>query len=242
MQIGATRLKIRLLRYYALGVTLFAGATFLGAVHEAGIATFDTITVHRIDVIDHAGRRAMVISNHDDWPAAIINGKVYKRSNMQAESGILFYNQIGNEQGALAWSGSRPTPSRFSSEDALLFDSVNSEELAGAEDGNENGKAYALLQGWDQVPLDALLRLITPYRKLTTAAQRSAFAAQHPLLREGFKTRYAFGYGQDNTASLMLADKDAKPRIKMFVTANGKAALQFLDANGKVVAQYPPNQ
>lgn len=220
-------------------MTLLGGVALLGAVGEIKTATFDTITLHRIDVMDREGRRAMVVSNHDDWPEAIVNGKAYKRSNMQSESGILFYNQIGNEQGALAWQGNRPTTQQFSSQNALLFDSVNSEELAGLEDGNLNGKTYAMVQGWDQVPLDALLQLIGPYRKLKSAAERRAFVAAHPLMREEFKTRYEFGYGADNVAQVMLADKEGEPRIKMFVTPDGQARLQFLDAAGQVIYQLP---
>jgi hypothetical protein len=37
----------------------------------------------------------------------------------------------------------------------------------------------------------------------------------------------------------MLADGKGKPRIKMFVTSDGQAQLQFLDADGNVIAQYP---
>ncbi len=37
----------------------------------------------------------------------------------------------------------------------------------------------------------------------------------------------------------MLADGKGKPRIKMFVTADGRAALQFLDEAGNVTASFP---
>jgi len=38
---------------------------------------------------------------------------------------------------------------------------------------------------------------------------------------------------------VMLADGKGHPRIKMYVTADGQAQLQFLDASGKVTARYP---
>lgn len=229
------------LRYYAAGLTLFAGIVLLGASREAGgSATFDAITVHRIDVVDREGKAAMIITDRDDYPPPVIDGKTFRRQGLKSENGVVFYNQSGDEQGALVWDGDRRADGSFASENALLFDSVDTDQLAGVQDCNENGKTCALFEGWDQIPLDAeVLNLLGQMEQLATAQQRRAFFAAHPILSRSFKTRYAFGYGEDGTALLLLADKDAKPRVKMFVTAGGQAELQFLDAHGNVTAEYP---
>jgi len=38
---------------------------------------------------------------------------------------------------------------------------------------------------------------------------------------------------------VMLQDATGRPRIDMFVSPNGDAKLQFLDADGKVTYQLP---
>ncbi|MGH7736338.1 MAG: hypothetical protein ACREMP_00460 [Candidatus Tyrphobacter sp.] len=241
LKASSFRREVRLTRYYALGLTLFAGFVLLGAVHEATHdATFDTLTVHRINVVDREGKLALVITNHDDYPPPIVNGRRLQRQGLKSENGFVFYNRLGNEQGALVWDGRRRA-NGFSSSNALLFDSVQTDQLVGVEDGNDNGKATAGLIGWNEAPLtNAFLDLIEQYQRLTTPATRRAFASAHPELRNSFLMRFFVGYGEDNTAQVVLADDRARPRIKMFVAADGTARLQFLDARGSVTAQYPP--
>lgn len=80
MKIRSIRREIQILRTYALVSTVAAGAFLLGATHEARTTSFDSITLHRINVIDREGKLAMIITNHDDAPGAIINGKHVQRT------------------------------------------------------------------------------------------------------------------------------------------------------------------
>jgi hypothetical protein len=240
MQIKSIRRGIRLLRYYTLGVTLFAGMALLGAVHEAARnATFDTITVHRIDVVDREGKMAMVITDHDDMPPPIINGRVFERHGGADDNGIIFYNQRGDEQGGLIWDGQRFANGTFGSSNALSFDTVNTDQLIHVEDGDENGKTFSEVIGWNQPDYTTagFFDLILQADALKTRSQLQAFLAAHPNF--GPKTRFVLGYGAENASQVVLADAQGRPRIKMYVTADGQAALQFLDVNGNVVAQYP---
>jgi hypothetical protein len=230
-----------MLRWYAVGMTLFTGVMLLGAVREATReVTFDTITVHRINVIDRERRRAMIITDHDDFPPPIVNGKVFNRSGGNDSNGIVFYNQRGDEQGALTWAGRRYPNGTFESENEISFDTVNTDQLIHVQDGNVNGKTFSEVIGWNQADYDrpdweTLIRQAEALRSNPTALK--AFVAAHPWLVS--KTRYMLGYGLDNTSQVMLADGDGRPRIKMYVTAGGQAELQFLDASGNVVAEYP---
>jgi len=240
MHIKSIRREIRFLRYYSLGVTLLAGAFLLGAAHEAQkSATFDTITVHRINVVDREGKQAMVITNHDDFPPPIVNGKVYKRSSGNNDNGILFYNQRGDEQGGLTWSGLKSSQDSYESGNTLSFDTVTTDQLLQVDDGNENGKTYSFLIGWNRPRYDTpeMQRVLDELQAAPNDDARRAIIAQHPDLKSA--TRFLVGYDPTNTAQVLLADGNGKPRIKMFVTADGQAQLQFLDADGKVTAQYP---
>ncbi len=104
MRITSIRREIRLLRLYALGSTVLAGIFLLGAVHEASQnATFDTLTVHQIKVLDREGKLAMIITDHDDFPPPIINGKALHRNGGADSNGIVFYNQSGTSKAP--WTG-----------------------------------------------------------------------------------------------------------------------------------------
>lgn len=239
MQTRSIRREIRLLRYYAVGMTLFAGIVLLGAVHEASRnASLDTLTVHRINVVDRAGKLALVITNHDDFPPPVINGHTFRRSSGDNTNGILFYNQRGDEQGGLTFSGVRNADGTFESDNDISFDTVNTDQLVHLQDGNVNGRTEAELIGWNEPDYNtpAFMSLLNSLQQMTPAQIR-AFALAHPELIP--KTRFLFGYDMTNTSQVMLADGQGHPRIKMFVTADGDAHLQFLDANGKVIAQYP---
>ncbi|HUY42125.1 MAG TPA: hypothetical protein VMV82_11290 [Candidatus Dormibacteraeota bacterium] len=227
------------MRYYALGMTLFAGIVLLGAVHEASRnATLDTLTVHRINVLDREGKLALVITNHDDFPLPVVNGHTFRRGGGNDTNGILFYNQRGDEQGGLTWTGLRHPDGTFESSNEISFDTVNTDQLLHLQDGNENGRTEAELIGWNQPDYNspAFMTLLDDIQHMTPA-QLHAFAIAHPELRS--KTRFLFGYDATNTSQVMLADGQGRPRIKMFVTADGDAHLEFLDATGKIVAEYP---
>jgi hypothetical protein len=239
MHIRSIRREMRFLRCYSLTATLIAAAAFVGVAHaEQQITSLDTLTVHRINVVDREGKLAVVITSHDDFPAPIVNGKAVKRSS-GAENGLLFYNERGDEQGGLTWSGIKNADGTYHSDNVLSYDSVTTDQLLQVDDGNDNGKVYSFMIGWNRPRYDTpeFQSVIDQLQSATTDAQRRAIIAQHPDLHSA--TRYLFGYDDTNTAQVMLADGKGHPRIKMYVTPEGEAKLQFLDAGGHVTAQYP---
>ena len=66
-------------------------------------ATYDTITVQRINVADADGTTRLIIANSARLPGAIIHGKEYSRSINDA-AGVLFLDTKGEETGGLALS------------------------------------------------------------------------------------------------------------------------------------------
>ena len=64
-----------ILGVYSLAVTCGLVVTLLWAQSPPGPAAFDSITVHRINVVEPDGTLRMVISNHASPPVAIRHGK-----------------------------------------------------------------------------------------------------------------------------------------------------------------------
>lgn len=229
---------MRILRICTLSSCVIAAAALLGASQAMRQVSFDTVTVHRINVMDQEGKLAMVIASHDDEGTPVIRSYVgHRAQGNSADNGIVFYNQKGDEQGGLLWSAS---PDRAYSGDTLTFDTANTDQLIHVEDGAGNGKHYADIVGWDRAANedDLLVPLLRELDNAKTPSQRAAVQQRMNELPKA-PERFLLGYDVNDVAKLVLADKQGKPRIKMFVTPQGQAELQFLDSSGRVTYQVP---
>ncbi|HZZ00676.1 MAG TPA: hypothetical protein VFE36_13995 [Candidatus Baltobacteraceae bacterium] len=249
MHVTSLKKELRFLRYYALGTTLLAGFALLGAAgatYEVRNATFNTVTARRLVIRDNENKLAMVLTNHDNPMPGIWAGmKTYRHGGGGNE--IIFYDEMGDEQGGYVWSGQIHPDGTYNSSLVNSYDSVTTDELLQVHDGNDNGKTFSYVTGWNEPNMRTglALRVIREYeaaqQRNAGAAQLQAILAQDPAMSHGQITRYLVGYDATNTAQVLLADGQGHPRIKMFVRPNGTAALQFLDAAGKVITQYPPS-
>ncbi|HTZ54076.1 MAG TPA: hypothetical protein VMB20_03370 [Candidatus Acidoferrum sp.] len=238
MRVRSIRRQIRTLQICAVTSSVVAAIALLGAAQAVRQVTFDSITVHRINVMDREGKLAMVIAGHDDEATPVMLGYTGQRAQgNNADNGIIFFNQKGDEQGGLIWSAS---PDRSESADTLSFDTANTDQLLHVEDGDYQGHHYADIVGWDRAANEAelLAPLLHELDHAKTPAQRAAIRQRMRSLAK-VSTRFFIGYDTNDVAQLVLADKLSKPRIKLFVTPAGQAKLQFLDASGRVTYELP---
>jgi hypothetical protein len=241
MRIRLIRREIRVLRVYALCCTAFAAVALLGAAAAIRTVTFDTITAHRINIVDREGKLAMVLASHDDEALPVIHGYtprlLGRAQGNHTDNGIVFFNQKGDEQGALVWNSSAD---RTESGDALSFDTANTDQLMHVEDGDDNGHHYVDVIGWDRSANEEerTVPMLRAYDNATTAAQRAAILQRFRSMPRA-STRFYLGYDPNDVAQLVLSDKSGKPRVKIFVTPDGQAKMQFLDANGNVTYEVP---
>jgi hypothetical protein len=247
MSVKSLRRELRFLRYYVIVTSALAAIALLGAagiVRNAHDATFGTVTAHRLIIRDDEGKLAMVLTNHDQPMPGIWAGiKTYRHGGGGNE--IIFYDQMGDEQGAVLWTGRVLPNGKFASKFVNSYDSVTTDQLLQLDDGNTRGKTFSYLTGWNEpdIRTPRALRVIREYEaardRHESTAQLKKIFAQDPAIARGPIRRYLVGYTRDNAAQLLLSDAQGHPRIRMFVEPDGAAALQFLDASGKVVAQYP---
>ncbi len=153
----------------------------------------------------------------------------------------MFYNQDGNEQGALIWDGRRG-PHGATSANTLSYDTADSDQLLQLDDGTDQGKHYAGLYAWDRSP--EALGLVQQWRaelsSARTDAQRRALRHKYRELGAFGFSRFFAGYDNDDTSQVALADGRGRTRVKLYVAKDGHAQLQFLDEQGHVVNAYPP--
>ncbi|HTX58566.1 MAG TPA: hypothetical protein VMH02_02730 [Verrucomicrobiae bacterium] len=241
MDIEGLKREVRILRAVVAATVGLCGIALAGVASGAWPRqNFDEITVHRINVVDRENKLAMVLASHDDeaTPIALGHPAVRQQGN-NADNGIIFFNQKGDEQGGLVWNASHD---RNASGDTLSFDSAKTDQLLQVVDAAENDKHAAYLIGWDRAPNDLQLavEMVSELQRASTDAQRQAIVARYKALGWGARRRFFVGYGPDGVSQVTLYDGSARPRMEMSVTAQGAAKLAFLDANGHVTYQLPP--
>ncbi|MGL3822933.1 hypothetical protein [Sphingopyxis sp. R3-92] len=144
---------------------------------------------------------------------AIVDGIAYKRSI--PVGGMLLYDDKGSERGGWGYSPA-----------------------------NGGAVVFAL----DHPAQDA-----TGLRVLPDGSVDFQMIAAPPLIREpalgnklvpAIKTpqRLKLRLAPDGTPLIELSDKQSRPRIRLTVSEDGAGALEFLDADGKVVRSFAPER
>ncbi|MDE2148390.1 MAG: hypothetical protein KGJ55_00885 [Gammaproteobacteria bacterium] len=171
-------------------------------------ATFDTLTVQRINIVDPDGRTRLVIANSKRFPDAVVRGKAYKRS-IHDTAGLAFYDVNGGEIGGLALSKLRDED-----QTALIFDYIYQ-----PTDGIWMGKSES--------PDGARWRAgfgISDRRPYKPGDIKSSQGVERISLSN-----------ENQNAQLVISDPQGHPRIRIGVNKAGEPRIEMLDPNGKVV-------
>jgi hypothetical protein len=198
----------RLLLLYSGALTL--AFLFIAANPAPRKASFDELTVRRINVVEPDGTLRMVISDSARLPGVIVRGKEQPKVD-RPQAGMIFFNDEGTENGGLIFGGRRNAKGDVvSSGGSLSFDRYGANQivqLIGVDDSE-----------------DRLAGLVVTDSPSGTDTRR----------------RIWVGRGNDGNATISLADGNGRKRIVMKVAADGASSISFLDVNGKVVNQLEP--
>jgi len=174
---------------------------------SATSASYDTITVQRIDVVDPDGTRRLIIANSSRFPGAIIHGKEHPRSINDA-AGVLFLDTRGEETGGLALAKQRDNDVAN-----LTFDytyqptdgiTIRKQESA------DGAKWRAAFEIYDRRP--------------HTGAVESSQGVKRIALAD-----------ENQNAELLISDPQGRPRIRIGVDKQGDPSIVLLSADGKEV-------
>ena len=198
--------------------SLIAGALLMGASGTRS-ASFDTITVKRINIVENDGTLRMVLSNKALFPGVIVKGKEHAQDRPFA--GMLFFNDEGTENGGLIFNGSRDAEGKVSSGVSLTFDRYQQDQQLQLLGIDESGRHFAGMTINDVA--DGFARPI--YSEVDEAAKK----ARTPAITK----RMYVGKTPSGDAAIQLADANGKPRLALKVTPGGEAQIIFLDESGK---------
>jgi hypothetical protein len=213
---------------------LIAGGSLLGTTAALHSASFDVIDAHRINIVDQNGLVRLALFNKQDEPGAVFGGKEVLTNKSRlggTRAGIFFYNDIGDEQGGLAYrgdaSGNAATlsfdPYR-QNDDVDLFFSQHPE-------GTREGLNL----------MEHASRSLVYYSDQLAAAQSlpagpARDAKIDSIKREGFlgRDRFFAGIDDQHRSAVVLDDSQGRPRIVIRVEPSGQPVIEFLDPQGRV--------
>lgn len=237
--------QLRILQVYAVLSVLGFWAILLMALKPAQQkAKFDELEVGRINVVEPDGKLRLVISNNAKSPGLAMGGKYFAAREGTRGAGLIFYNDEGNENGGLAYSG-KSVDGKPNADGLLAFDQYGQDQIVGITYRQHDTKKVAGLQVWERsdTPLLPLAEKIDEIEKMKDGPEKSA--AMKKVREEAVEkgevgaTRLFAGRSDNDDATVMLNDVKGKPRIVMSVESNGTPTLKFMDAEGKVIETLP---
>jgi len=123
----------------------------------------------------------------------------------------------------------------------LSFDNYDQDQTLVLEASQEDTAQKTAFVGINDQPawsLEDLFKLQDSTRGLPEAESKRALQAFEKTHAWG-KRRIYLGTREDRSSNLILKDPDGRARIVAKVGPDGQPVLQFLDASGKVIEQFP---
>ncbi len=237
-------------RTFLAGCTTMAAALsavfLMTAAKDNTRASFDEITVGRINIVEPDGQKRLIISNRAQFPGAFDQGKEIARPDRRDFAGMLFLDEEGNENGGFIQKGKMDANGKISAGLSLTFDRYRQDQaLQLLHTNDETGGASTLTI--NDVPFyqNSAIGSMDGYINASQALPESERRAYWNKLAADNKisnTRVKLGTTPGKSSALILNDANGRARMRLMVSASGKAAIEMLDESGKVVKTIGPDQ
>jgi hypothetical protein len=193
----------------------------------------DELTLQRLNIVEPDGTLRVVVSNRARAPDPVIGGKPVTGRMGGNQAGLVFYDENGNESGGLIYGGTQ----RDGAGSWFAFDRHDQDQTLGIGYSEGPGGEYESgVYVWDRP--DATSAELQPkherLRRLPAGPERDALIEQMRDNHELERFRAFFGRDGDGTATVLLSDGEARPRLRLRVGPDDEPRIEFLDANGKV--------
>ncbi|RZL13616.1 MAG: hypothetical protein EOO62_07630 [Hymenobacter sp.] len=219
------------LKVYAIASTLVGGALLaLLFYRTATPRRVEELTVERLNVVEQNGTLRLVLSNQARQHPGIVEGKPLPARPRGA--GLLFFNTEGDECGGLLYDGDHRQASLSLSADQYHNDQVMQLQY---QEAPASGRRSYGLRLWDRPAnftlgelarrLDSLQRLHDTLRYLDGVA---SLQARHLLGEE----RLFLGRNGQRETGLFIHDSLGRPRIQLYINAQGEPQLETISASG----------
>lgn len=219
---------------YAGVLTAVVIALLLSGVSQARPTRFAVIDVERINVREPDGTLRLVISNQARFPGLPVRGREIPHPN-RSTAGMLFMNEEGTETGGLMWSGREANGVRESG-GSLTFDRYEQDQVVQIFEDERGPTRSSGLRVFEQPNEPLAFDRFEDIGRLPPDQQEAAYAGANA----GGRQRAFFGREASGASSLVLRDAEGRPRLRMSVSAEGAARIDFLDEAERVVRSVTP--
>ena len=224
------------LAIYSGVLTLVFGVTVLCGFAMMRNPNLGIITARRINIVEPDGTVRLTISNRADFPGGWIHKKESPRPDRQDAAGMLFMSEEGTEQGGLIWGASQLPDGTIENHGHLSLDQYEENQIFALDAGQEGKDKFSRITIADQgdYPVEEKRKAEDRIGKLPRDKQDYAWGEFFATHRHDVK-RLVLGRAPNGSVGLSLLDGSGNVRMRVEVQSDGKAALEFLDENGKVV-------
>lgn len=242
--IDSVRRELRLLRLYAITLTLAIIALFVLALRPPGTLQLESLDVTRVNVVNESGNPALVIAARRKLPGPTFEGKEYPQElsgGRTNAAGMIFFNERGDEVGGLTFSGDL-TEDGYGASGHFSFDQFRQDQVVAVQYGDNGSSRRAGINVWDrstEISIAELLEILDARRTATGAVRDSLDNVVQSLVQQGLGAHRVFLGSQDRTAVLRLQDTEGRTRIRLSVDSMDVARLEFLDADGELLWGLP---
>ena len=192
-----------------------------------GVATLKHLRVSRLDVVEEDGIPRLTATSRSSSPATVVDGVTIPGRN---RTGLLFFNDIGEECGGLIFGGGNDDSPGAS----FTFDRIRQDQTLQLIYQEYDGRYQTALKVNDQPSfgLSSLKESVEAAEAMEDGpAKRAAFAK---LDESGAQSRVFVGRDYDGSAVLRLLDARSRPRLVLSVPAEGEPTIRVLDTEGNV--------
>jgi len=204
---------------------------------------FEEIDVERINIIGVGGKPVMTISNKRLIPGVSVNGKTYPKEfsdGREFYSGIIFFNEQGDEVGGLIYNGWPKEDSGYFAIEHLSFDQWKQNQVVAMQYIDNGNSRRAGLRVWDRPDNVTMDEIFDRYKARNQAPANSALRDSISKEIQASRDRGDNGVermfigSQNEVAQIQIRDSKGNIRIKMYVDEKDQARLEFLDEDGVV--------
>jgi hypothetical protein len=203
-------------------------------------ADFDRIRAHRIDLVEPDGTLRLILSNRSDFPGSFFHGKEVARPDRRDSAGLLMVDDEGTEDGGLIFSG-RLVDGKPVTVGHLSFDQYDQDQTVSLSRSEENGETQSDLVLSDQSHWPLTPEIVGDYLRVKAMPDGPAATAAWEQLTRKYPPGHARAIlrrAPNGSVGLTLNDAAGTARLRLHVEADGTAAIDFLDAQGKTVRSW----
>ena len=231
----------RFLAIYSGCLTLIFAVTVLaGFARPWWSATYDQITVRRINVVEPDGTIRLIVSDKAEFPGLYLHGKQIQRPDRGDSAGMLFVNDEGTEDGGLIYGGHKEAGAGPSSFSHLSFDQYDQDQTLVLGASLDGGKRTSGVMVNDVASFPITPEYVAAVEHVKAMPQGEARSAAWAKLKESYPQgaeRGFFGRQKDDSVGMSLSDAAGRVRAVLTVKADGEPVLRFMNAAGKVTKE-----